>query len=99
MTELAFPLYELDDHQDFKRRGHSFWRRGKLRSGGRIALHEVQDTPSAAVMLRRIRDHVNTDHSILTEPVEEAGNLPPQDTLRPIGATALYLSESNLENH
>ncbi len=106
MTELAFPLYELDDHQDFKRRGHSFWQRGKLRTGARVALHSVQDTPHVSVMLRRIRDQVNTDRSILAEPVEEvieadptAVALPSKDVLRNIGTTACNLSEKTHQNN
>jgi hypothetical protein len=101
MTELAFPLYELDDHQDLKRRGRSFWRGGKLRTGTRIALQGVQDTPNVSVMLRSIRDQVNTDHSILTEPVEESIESdsmgvehPPEGFLRTIGTVALNLSEA-----
>jgi hypothetical protein len=104
MKELAFPFDELDDYQDLNRFGPRFGRRGKLRYGGRVALHEAPDTPRVAVILRRIRDHFNTDPSILTDPEEvseadpKAVALPPLEILRSIGVSACELLVEHLDD-
>jgi hypothetical protein len=104
MTELAFPFDELDDYQELKRFGPRFGRRGKLRAGARVALYGVQDTQHVSVMLRRIRDHFNTDPSILTDPEEvseadpKAVALPPLEILRSIGVSACELLVEHLDD-
>ncbi|MBX4190951.1 hypothetical protein KW794_02580 [Candidatus Saccharibacteria bacterium] len=108
MTELAINFDELDDHQELKRRGpySSFWQQKRLRRSARVALTGIHDKPSISVTLRRIRDNINADHSLLmelaepaekTEEVEAADPmavaLPPLDKLRSLGASACQLPE------
>jgi hypothetical protein len=103
MTELAFPWDELNDRQDFKKLGPKLWRKGKLRIGGRVALHGVQDTPNVSVVLNRLRKAINADPSVLKDPAEPlqeadpmAAALPPVEILRSIGISACELSSQHL---
>jgi hypothetical protein len=98
MTEMAFPLDELDGSQRLRRQGSPFWRGGKLRESPRVAIDSVPDKPRAVMILKAVRDFINAGGRIdegAGDPVERPTEadptgvkLPPKEVLQRIGATA-----------
>ncbi len=99
MTELAYPLDELDESQELKRRGGrpAFWSHNKLRRGARIALNGLDSRQRVSTILRQVRNSINAG-SVVAEPEEStfqddpmAVALPPKDKLQRLGASACEL--------
>ncbi|HET9721930.1 MAG TPA: hypothetical protein VFP32_02775 [Candidatus Saccharimonadales bacterium] len=98
MTELAYPYEELEDFQELRRRGpkEAFWDHRRLRRPARVAINAVAEKPKISVLLRQIRDSINTNGRVGELPEAEpkaeedpmAVALPPQEKLRLLGSAA-----------